>query len=166
MVVKINLIAEIEADSAGEALDKLDAFRESVLPSENYGITLVRDVVEPKDMIEALKAQGNLIIGIVGDPAAGNPSTKQMESAVDAAFANLLKSKSIAGLAAVIARDWKNVNFGAVPYLDAMRSLENISDTYGADSGKSIVAYFLCNAKTWKGDTAKAVKAELKRRIK
>jgi hypothetical protein len=117
-------------------------------------------------MIEALKAQGNLIIGIVGDPAAGNPSEKAFEAAVDAAVGNLLKSKSISELAGIVRRDWKKVYFGAVPYLDAMRSLENVSDAYGADSGKSIVSYFLCNAKTWKGDTAKAVKAELKRRIK
>ena len=32
------------------------------------------------------------------------------------------------------------------------------------DSGRSIVRYFLGNAGTWRGDVAKAIKAELKRR--
>jgi hypothetical protein len=37
---------------------------------------------------------------------------------------------------------------------------------YYADTGRSIVLYFLNNATSWKGDTAKAVKAELKLRLK
>ena len=32
------------------------------------------------------------------------------------------------------------------------------------DSGRSIVRYFLGNAGAWRGDVAKAIKAELKRR--
>jgi hypothetical protein len=43
-----------------------------------------------------------------------------------------------------------------------MQSLENINDSYGWDNAKSIVLYFLCNANTWKGETAKRIKAELK----
>lgn len=45
MKVKFLMIAEIEVSKTGgsdEAHDKLDAFRESVLPSMNYGITLCR----------------------------------------------------------------------------------------------------------------------------
>jgi len=34
------------------------------------------------------------------------------------------------------------------------------------DSGKSIVSYFLANAGQWRGEVAKEVKAELKRRVK
>lgn len=67
----------------------------------------------------------------------------------------------------VIAREirqtWPNVWFGAKPYLDAMSSLNSINDDYGLDSGKSIVLYFLSNARTWKGEDAKRIKAELKR---
>lgn len=44
-----------------------------------------------------------------------------------------------------------------------MASLTNISDSYGADSAKSIVCYFLANAGTWRGEVAKRVKAELKK---
>lgn len=77
-----------------------------------------------------------------------------------------LKGMNLAQIADVIRRDWKNVYFGAVPYLAAMGELDSINDNYIYDSGKSIVIYFLSNATTWKGDTARAVKAELKRRLK
>jgi hypothetical protein len=76
-----------------------------------------------------------------------------------------------------IKRDWRkrypktghmlsNVYFGAVPYLDAMTSLDTINDTYGRDSARSIVAYFLANAATWRGPMAKQVKAELNTMLK
>ena len=78
---------------------------------------------------------------------------------------NGLKGLAIADLARVCRNDWDKVNFAAVPYLDAMSSMENIGDMYGIDSGKSIVIYFLGNATTWRGDVARAVKKELKRRL-
>jgi hypothetical protein len=66
----------------------------------------------------------------------------------------------------VIAReirgDWKKVYFGAVPYLDAMATMDKIEDPYFYDSGKSVVLYFLANATGWRGETARRVKAELK----
>ena len=61
-----------------------------------------------------------------------------------------------------IRKDWKPVNFAAKPYLDAMSELDQITDKYGMDSGKSVVLYFLCNAGTWRGPVAKAIKTELK----
>lgn len=62
-----------------------------------------------------------------------------------------------------IRRDWgSNVNYAAQPYLDAMRELDSINDRYYSDTAKSIVAYFLSNASSWRGETAKAIKAELK----
>lgn len=61
-----------------------------------------------------------------------------------------------------IKRDWKNVYFGAVPYLNAMTWLGRITENYGEDSGKSIVLYFLSNAATWRGQKAREIKAELK----
>lgn len=60
-----------------------------------------------------------------------------------------------------IEKDWKSVNYAAKPYLMAMFSLDKITDNYGADSAKSIVLYFLCNASQWKGETAKRIKKEL-----
>lgn len=66
-------------------------------------------------------------------------------------------------IASEIRKDWgKKVNFAAKPYLEAMECLNSVTDSYGYDTGKSVVLYFLCNASTWRGDTAKRVKAELK----
>jgi hypothetical protein len=43
----------------------------------------------------------------------------------------------------VIARDikahWPKMYFGAVPYWEAMSTMDKITDDYGADSGKSVV---------------------------
>ncbi len=77
-----------------------------------------------------------------------------------------LKKLGIDGIARVIRKCWKNVNFAAKPYLDAMGNMISIRHNYGLDSGVSIVLYFLSNASTWRGPTAKAVKDELKRRVK
>jgi len=43
-----------------------------------------------------------------------------------------------------------------------MATLNSINDTYGWDSAESIVRYFLANASTWRGETAKTIKKELK----
>lgn len=75
-------------------------------------------------------------------------------------------SRPLYEIAREIRQDWKNVYFGARPYLDAMRDLDKISDSYGADSAKSVVNYFLANANAWRGETAKRVKAELKAMLK
>jgi hypothetical protein len=50
----------------------------------------------------------------------------------------------------------------AEPYVDAMACLTSIDEDYGADSGRSVVLYCLSNLTSWRGDTARAVKAELK----
>lgn len=65
-------------------------------------------------------------------------------------------------IAREITADWKKPYFGAVPYIRAMETLHSITNNYGADTGKSIVLYFLANATTWRGDTARRIKAELK----
>ena len=65
-----------------------------------------------------------------------------------------------------IVREWKQPYFGAVPYIEAMRYLNKITDKYGYDSAERIVAYFLSNAKTWKGETARRIKAELRSMLK
>lgn len=70
--------------------------------------------------------------------------------------------QSISTIAREISREWKNVNFAAKPYLEAMRSLDSASDSFGYDSAKSVVSYFLANASGYRGDTAKAHKAALK----
>lgn len=78
----------------------------------------------------------------------------------------LLPNMNLSEIAAHIRRDWKKPYFGAIPYLDALRSMDNIKDNFGADDGRSIVAYFLSNSQTWRGMTARVIKAELNRRLK
>ena len=77
-----------------------------------------------------------------------------------------LTGKTPAQIAAIIYDDWAStkggINYAAAPYLEAMLTLDSIEDNYGLDSGKSIIAYFLANAGTYKGETAKATKAALK----
>ena len=71
-------------------------------------------------------------------------------------------TRSIHEIAYEIRKDWAKVNYAAVPYLEAMSGLEKITDNYGADSARSIVLYFLGNANSYRGEKAKALKAELK----
>lgn len=65
-----------------------------------------------------------------------------------------------------IRKNWPNVWFGAVPYLEAMESLDSIDDMYGYDTAKSVVLYFLSNAQTWRGDDARRIKKELNQLVK
>jgi hypothetical protein len=91
-------------------------------------------------------------------PATEIPGSPGLSTAIPA--------MSISGLARLVRRDWKNIYFGAKPYLDAMGCLETVADNFGADPGREIVNYFLANAQTWRGPMAKAVKAELNKRVK
>lgn len=71
-------------------------------------------------------------------------------------------------IAKEIEKDWNEtsrngVNPAARPYLNAMKEISDINnDTYYLDSAKSVVLYFLANAGTWRGETARAIKKELK----
>jgi hypothetical protein len=62
--------------------------------------------------------------------------------------------------------DWHKPYFGAAPYLEAMFHLDSIDDMFGQDDARSIVLYFLSNATTWRGETARRIKAELKAMVK
>lgn len=76
-----------------------------------------------------------------------------------------LTTLSISAIADMIEAGWDRVNFAARPYLDAMHTLQSIDEDYLADTGDSVVRYFLGNAQTWRGETARRVKAELNRRL-
>lgn len=76
-----------------------------------------------------------------------------------------MSARPLYRIAQDIAKAWPRPYFGAVPYLTAMRALTSPSDNYGADSGKSIVLYFLANAATFRGEQARALKAELRAAI-
>ena len=68
-------------------------------------------------------------------------------------------------IAKEIHKVWTTPWFGAVPYLEAMSTLDTVKDDYGLDSGSSIVEYFLANANTWRGEDARRIKKELKAHV-
>tara|TARA_R100000734_G_C3231126_1_gene39107 strand:+ start:243 stop:533 length:291 start_codon:yes stop_codon:yes gene_type:complete len=76
-----------------------------------------------------------------------------------------IMNRSISTIAKEISATWPKVNYAAKPYLEAMYSLDKISDDYYYDTGKEIVLRFLSNAGGWRGDDAKRIKAELKAMI-
>lgn len=70
--------------------------------------------------------------------------------------------RPISTIARDIALNWERVNYAAKPYLEAMAYLNSINDMYYADTARSIVAYFLSNARAFTGPEARRLKAELK----
>lgn len=73
------------------------------------------------------------------------------------------QTRPLHDIADEIYEDWHGtMYYGAVPYVEAMRECNEITDEYGFDTAKSVVLYFLANAQTWRGPTARRVKAELK----
>ena len=74
--------------------------------------------------------------------------------------------RNLSEIASEIRSDWRKVNYGAVPYLEAMSTIELITDKYGFDDGKSIVLYFLANASSWRGSKAVLIKRELNLMLK
>jgi len=81
---------------------------------------------------------------------------------------NKQNKRTFAEIAREIEQTWKNVYFGAKPYLLAMTTI-NSSDKntlYMFETAEDIVIYFLANATYWRGEDAKRIKAELKSMIK
>lgn len=76
------------------------------------------------------------------------------------------ETRLLSAIADEIREDWDNIGEGvsphAEPYLQVMETLSSINDSFGQESGKSIVLYFLSNATHWRGDVARRVKAELR----
>ena len=74
------------------------------------------------------------------------------------------KKRTFQQIAKDIKSTWLNVYFGAVPYLEAMLTLDT-SDPNAMyhlyDTARDIVRYFLANAQTYRGADAKRLKAEL-----
>jgi hypothetical protein len=75
-------------------------------------------------------------------------------------------TRSLNTIAREIRSNWAKPYFGAVPYLDAMGSLDTMQDKYYYDDARSVVLYFLANAATWRGETARRIKAELNAMLK
>ena len=74
------------------------------------------------------------------------------------------KKRTFQQIARDIKSTWLNVYFGAVPYLEALLTLDTTDPEalYGVETAGDIVRYFLANAQTFRGTDAKQLKAELK----
>jgi hypothetical protein len=59
-----------------------------------------------------------------------------------------------------------NASVYARDYVEAMQLCNRITDQYFADTAESVVRYALSNMSTWRGDQARAIKAELKDLLK
>jgi hypothetical protein len=70
--------------------------------------------------------------------------------------------RTLREIAHEIRRTWPQVNYAAKPYLDAMAELTSLSENDYQDTAKSVVLYFLSNATSWRGESARRIKAELK----
>ena len=125
------------------------------------------DVVgEYGSMFEARKAVSDHFRSGDGFASRGRSSTKPT---VDADTQREIEGATLGQLAQMIQDDLdeqgKEMYFGAVPYIEAMATLETMDDKYGYDDAESIVAYALGNLQTYKGPKARAIKAELKKRL-
>ena len=74
------------------------------------------------------------------------------------------KKRTFQQIAKDIKSTWMNVYFGAVPYLEALLTLDTTDSAtlYGVETAGDITRYFLANAQTFRGADAKQLKAELK----
>ena len=81
---------------------------------------------------------------------------------------NKQNKRTFAEIAREIKQTWKNVYFGAEPYLQAMATIDSSDKNapYMLETAEDIVIYFLANATYWRGEDAKRIKAELKSMIK
>jgi hypothetical protein len=73
---------------------------------------------------------------------------------------------TVSEIAHAIAKDWQNISPYAVDYLNAMKDIRSIKDSYYADSAHSVILYFLANAGTYRGENARTYKALLKDLLK
>jgi hypothetical protein len=73
---------------------------------------------------------------------------------------------TVSEIAYAIAKDWQNISPYAADYLNAMKEINDIEGNYIHDSAKSVVLYFLANAGSYRGESARAYKDLLKKMIK
>lgn len=73
-------------------------------------------------------------------------------------------ARNLSEIAKDIRSNWKNVYFGAEPYLQVMEQIHSQEPDahYIFEDAETVVMYFLANAHYWRGETAKTIKKELK----
>lgn len=72
-------------------------------------------------------------------------------------------ARPIYEIAQEIYKEWPTVNVAAAPYLEAMTTMNQITETFGVESCSDILDHFLVSAATWRGESARRIKAELKK---
>lgn len=73
-----------------------------------------------------------------------------------------METRPLHVIAKEIKKDWVKMPNYAFAHFEAFQFATRIDEMYYLDSVKSEVLYFLGNAGTWKGETAKRIKIELK----
>jgi len=128
----------------------------------NYGPGLNFECIcAKKARAKALKAALNRGALVGTNPPLQDPSPQGKPGPSEAPD---YSQDSLQSICRTIRRNWPNMPACAAAYFEPLASLESLQNDYGLDSGKSIALYFLSNASTWKGDVARAIKAELKAR--
>lgn len=64
-----------------------------------------------------------------------------------------------------VLEDWRSINPYALEYARALAELNEPNDYYLTERGRDIIPYFLANANGWRGERARAIKAELKQML-
>ena len=81
-----------------------------------------------------------------------------------------LTQLSYAEIASIIRKDWGAKLMEKPGYYDnyvrPLFSINSLDDMYGCDTAYSVVMYARSNMSGWKGETAKAIRNELTRRLK
>lgn len=119
-----------------------------------------------------VKASGNTLRAYLVKGGAETGLSYQIDPKPVEGFAPTFKKvdRYLSTIAEEIIADWSNcqvtISAAAKPYLSAMRSLSTLNDFYGMDKASSVVRYFLANAGTWRGQTARRIKAELNLMLK
>ncbi len=80
---------------------------------------------------------------------------------------NDLRDVDLQHLVAMIYADWETINPSAAAYLHAIdvNDCSALDDPVGNETADLQLRYFLTHAAGWHGATARAVKAELRRRL-
>lgn len=74
-----------------------------------------------------------------------------------------MQTRPIKEIAQEIQKDWTSMpHWVKECYFSPLLEIDSIEDDYYADSAKSVVLYFLANATSWRGETARRIKKELK----
>lgn len=79
-----------------------------------------------------------------------------------------MKKRTFAEIAQEIKHSWKNIYFGAKPYVEALLEIDSTDPKapYWCEDAQSMVCGFFGNCSSWRGEDAKRIKAELKSMIK